>query len=749
MRNLKQFGRSVALVALMMVTALAQNPVPLTSVQNPVPPDVNILIQPRQVQFVAQKAIQEMRFQVFDEHGELVYDTGVLTEPELKWNLHNGNGGELTSGLYAYKLTIKEQGKETAEEKRGHFIIERAAERQSDRLWMTSQGASGVGADVQGSEITVATSDQGTVAGTRQANTTAEKTGGKTQDGKAETTKAKALTNSFKDTSSGSPNFIAKWVAADQIGNSVLYESNGNIGIGTNSPAAKLDILALGSTTTAATGIRAIVIGNLNSSSIAIKGESLSAGGGILGSGDSGIGVEGKSNSGTAVRATSTSGAALIASSTTGPSILAPSGNVGIGTTTPAFPLSFPNTLGDKISLWGTSGNHYGFGIQGSLLQIHTGANTDDIAFGFGRSAAFTETMRVKGNGNVGIGTTNPLARLYVSTTTKNAGDNTATFAAPAIGSNLSHIHYGTTGDWYIRSAASGGKVVLQDTGGNVGIGTSNPTSKLNVVNSDTAIKGESTAINSYGVYGQNTSTSGCDINCTPAGVYGEAAYIRGAGVFGQSTGLFASGVYGKATGNLGKGVEGSGHIGVFGSSLDSHGYAGYFKNYGGGTALQVDGLTSTYVLQITGGSDLSEQFEVNEIANPNEAHSPIAIQPGLIVSIDPDKPGELVLSGYAYDHRVAGIISGAGGVKTGMLMGQPGSIADGKYPVALTGRVYCWADASNGPINPGDLLTTSAIPGHAMKVTDHAKAQGSIIGKAMTSLKEGRGLVLVLVSLQ
>ena len=35
------------------------------------------------------------------------------------------------------------------------------------------------------------------------------------------------------------------------------------------------------------------------------------------------------------------------------------------------------------------------------------------------------------------------------------------------------------------------------------------------------------------------------------------------------------------------------------------------------------------------------------------------------------------------------------------------------------------------------------------MKVTDHAKAQGAILGKAMSSLKEGKGLVLVLVSLQ
>ena len=58
-------------------------------------------------------------------------------------------------------------------------------------------------------------------------------------------------------------------------------------------------------------------------------------------------------------------------------------------------------------------------------------------------------------------------------------------------------------------------------------------------------------------------------------------------------------------------------------------------------------------------------------------------------------------------------------------------------------------ADASKHPIQPGDLLTTSDTPGHSMKVTDHGKAQGAILGKAMSSLEQGKGLVLVLVTLQ
>ena len=68
---------------------------------------------------------------------------------------------------------------------------------------------------------------------------------------------------------------------------------------------------------------------------------------------------------------------------------------------------------------------------------------------------------------------------------------------------------------------------------------------------------------------------------------------------------------------------------------------------------------------------------------------------------------------------------------------------------MALSGRVYALADASKGAIKPGDLLTTSSTLGHCMKVTDPTKAQGAILGKAMTGLKEGKGMVLVLVSLQ
>ena len=105
-------------------------------------------------------------------------------------------------------------------------------------------------------------------------------------------------------------------------------------------------------------------------------------------------------------------------------------------------------------------------------------------------------------------------------------------------------------------------------------------------------------------------------------------------------------------------------------------------------------------------------------------------------------------LTDQPYDTRVAGVVSGANGIHPGIQLHQQGLLEGGKN-VALTGRVYVQADTTNGTIKPGDLLTTSSTPGHAMKVTDHARAQGAILGKAMTGLSTGQGMVLVLVTLQ
>ena len=146
----------------------------------------------------------------------------------------------------------------------------------------------------------------------------------------------------------------------------------------------------------------------------------------------------------------------------------------------------------------------------------------------------------------------------------------------------------------------------------------------------------------------------------------------------------------------------------------------------------------SVRALTIRGGADLAEPFAMS--------HS--GVEPGTVVVIDAANPGKLKASTRAYDKKVAGIVSGANGIRPGISMIQEDKLEAGEN-VALSGRVYVKADASAGSIEPGDLLTTSSTAGRAMKAADHDQAQGAIIGKAMTPLADGDGMVLVLVSLQ
>jgi hypothetical protein len=229
---------------------------------------------------------------------------------------------------------------------------------------------------------------------------------------------------------------------------------------------------------------------------------------------------------------------------------------------------------------------------------------------------------------------------------------------------------------------------VVVSTAGNVGMG-------LLPSQIDPNIKLEVRSPNGFAVFGR----SGFE------GIHGESTHASAAAVagFNLSTG---PGVYGVSQGG---------------------GYGGYFV-----------GRVRVGVLEIAGGADLAEPFPMKEGQ----------LEKGSVVVIDEEHPGRLKLSDRAYDTRVAGIVSGANGINAGIALHQDGVI-DGGQNVALSGRVYVQADASFGGIKPGDLLTTSQTPGHAMKVSDHGKAQGAILGKAMSDLKEGTGMVLVLVTLQ
>jgi len=268
---------------------------------------------------------------------------------------------------------------------------------------------------------------------------------------------------------------------------------------------------------------------------------------------------------------------------------------------------------------------------------------------------------------------------------------------------------------------------------------------------------------NHAGVFGKN--------NGEGPGVKGEAFGVDGLGVYGISHGDKSIGVKGEAditasptnwgigvygVTNDGWGIIGEGPIGIraettvpYGtcfeadsnelqfngikaSSGQNGGYAGIFTGN-----VRVNSHDGAAIIELGEGLDYAEGFDVS---------SGIEIEPGMVMVIDVDNPGKLTISTQAYDKKVAGIITGANGLGSGVRLCSDQFDCD----IALAGRVYCNVAATNERIEPGDLLTTSEIPGFAMKVTDYYSAQGAILGKAMETLEKGEtGQILVLVTLQ
>lgn len=151
-------------------------------------------------------------------------------------------------------------------------------------------------------------------------------------------------------------------------------------------------------------------------------------------------------------------------------------------------------------------------------------------------------------------------------------------------------------------------------------------------------------------------------------------------------------------------------------------------------------GRISTSELEITGGSDLAEYF--------SEKISDTRAEAGDIVSISETGDGSVEVSKQAYDHKMVGVVSGANGVNTGLMLGQKSkNEVTGNLAIAISGRVYVKVSSKSSDIKPGDWVTSSTEKGRCMKAEKYAKNAGSILGKALSYVNNG--FVLVLINLQ
>jgi hypothetical protein len=270
-------------------------------------------------------------------------------------------------------------------------------------------------------------------------------------------------------------------------------------------------------------------------------------------------------------------------------------------------------------------------------------------------------------------------------------------------------------------------------------------------------IYGTSSSISGRGVFGEATGTTGFN-----TGVRGETASTHpdAIGVFGLANNSFATGVgvKGQNNGTNGIGVwgqGGNGATGVLGQANSTTRYGVWAYNSGTGVALRAEGGGN--LIEAWSLSPVNVRFRVDNNGNvtaDGTFTSPAAdfaellpaapgLEPGDVLVIQAD--GTLGLSNRAYQPTVVGVYS-----TEPAFLGGAGIDTDrtGKVPMAVVGIVPVKASAENGVIRPGDMLTASDTPGHAMRAGADAPV-GTVIGKALTSHEGGSGVIRMLVTLQ
>ncbi len=272
-------------------------------------------------------------------------------------------------------------------------------------------------------------------------------------------------------------------------------------------------------------------------------------------------------------------------------------------------------------------------------------------------------------------------------------------------------------------------------SGGNVGVVGESDTGRgvMGISNGNLGVSGESQlfpgvrghSVNGRGTEGFSDTLEGVvGISKQSTGVLG-ISEASGAGVLGQRK----RGVVGESDTFQGVFGHSRANAGVVGESEEFDGVFGMSKKDGGGVSVQVTGgrLAGFFEgdVEVTGdirltNADCAEDFDVSGADK---------VEPGTVMVLGNE--GALSESQRAYDKRVAGVISGAGTYKPGIVLDKK-ETSGNRQAVALMGKVFCKVDAQFGAIEVGDLLTTSPTPGHAMKTSDPIKAFGAVIGKAL-----------------
>ena len=509
-----------------------------------------------------------------------------------------------------------------------------------------------------------------------------------------------AATKNYVDSvlSGGSGSTVGYWT---MNGTSIYNSNGGNIGIGTTTPGAKLDIY--GGNSSAGD----ILMGNWDSSAnfniISLNG---------LGGNNYNFLSSKTSNSQNLYINRPTGGSIVFRYNNLDQAVLDTSGNLGIGTATPgAYKLNVngdTNISGD-LNVTGTITG--GAALTGTL-------NAGNISAG--AFASNTGGGNFSFPGNVGIGTTAPSAPLHVYNAAavpllleRSAAQNVSVQyknTGSSIYSGLSDAN-----NFSISTGASLSTTALLtiQPGGNVGIGTTAPGVRLQT---QIAAYGYPAVSGTTQTYGQLRLSSGQTGTVLDAGVASGASWI-------QSTASSNLGSYGYFLLNPNGGNVGIGTTNPAEAKLVIDAGAGLaLKAYGNGI------FTGT--LQTQTGSDFAEEFATTK-----------DLEPGTVVVMDDSGYKSVRPCAKSYDRTVVGIVSNNPSIIAGRINSNHKAI------VAMMGVVKVKVSDINGGVAKGDLLTTSGIKGYAMKAID--SKPGTIIGKALEDLNGTSGEINVLVNLQ
>jgi hypothetical protein len=483
------------------------------------------------------------------------------------------------------------------------------------------------------------------------------------------------------------------------------------------------------------------------------------------------------------------------------------SGNVGVGTASPEQALHVEGT--EVLS----TGTQSGFKFRDRA----GGATNNWVWYSTGNTArlhrqSVGDFLGITQTGNFGVGTTNPAnAKMHVRSgasgateyvfggnpeltlesasvtdlhfLSPNTGSGRIWFGSPSsnVAGGLLYTHNATLSSGVMRFITGGNvtRMVILG-GGNVGVGTETPGYKLEVAGVIHSSTGgfrfpdgtvQTTAASGGGGGTSQWTTTGSNIyynsgnvgigTTAPAGrlEVKSAASTHNSLILNTTTAGFADSLVFQEAGTGKASIQHNPGVGAGALLFNTNGIASptntrMMITSGGTVGIGTTSPNASYKLDVNGNTNVTGNINLTGTINAKYQDvaewvpSTHALRAGTVVTLDPTKSNHVEASSKAYDTRVAGVVS----AQPGIALGEAGQ---GKVLVATTGRVRIKVDASDGPIEVGDLLVSSNVPGVAMKSKpiDVGGVQihrpGTLIGKALEPLAKGQGEILVLLSLQ